>query len=299
MATIQFKYGLSTSPNWPNLNLATGEPAFLTDTGKLYIGDGTQKVLINPTYGTAAPLNVGLDEGEIPVLGTGGKLDPSVIPATFVNNVYVVATVADLITLTDAQVGDIAVVTGAEETYALQSLPATTQSNWVKLLFNDAVLSVNGMSGVVVVAGKDILLTGYTGTETGVIAATDTVNAAIAKLNNKFGDYLSLTSGGTVAGNVDFQGTTTVVTQPAGTNNTTVATTAFVKDAVDTAIGSIDYPVDSVNGQTGDVVLDGADILATGYTIATSASAIAPTDTINDALGKLEYGINNISGGSF
>ena len=286
MATIQFKYGLSTSPNWPSLNLATGEPAFLTDTGKLYIGDGAQKVLINPTYGTAAPLDVGLGEGEIPVLGAGGKLDPSVIPATFVNNVYVVATVADLITLTDAQVGDIAVVTGTEETYALQLLPATTQSNWVKLLFNDSVLSVNGMSGVVVVAGKDILLTGYTGSETGVIAATDTVNAAIAKLNNKFGDYLSLTSDGTVTGNVDFQGTTTVVTQLAGTNNTTVATTAFVKDAVDTAIGNIDYPVDSVNGQTGDVVLDGADILATGY-------------TINDALGKLEYGVNNINGGTF
>ncbi len=39
--------------------------------------------------------------------------------------------------------------------------------------------------------------------------------------------------------------------------------------------------------------------LATGYTIAASASPIAATDTINDALGKLEYGVNNINGGTF
>lgn len=43
---IQIKRGLSS--NFASVVLNSGEPAFLTDTGKLYLGDGTNKVLINP-----------------------------------------------------------------------------------------------------------------------------------------------------------------------------------------------------------------------------------------------------------
>lgn len=47
MATqIQLKRGLSE--NFKTVILKNGEPAFLTDTGKLYIGNGIDKVLINP-----------------------------------------------------------------------------------------------------------------------------------------------------------------------------------------------------------------------------------------------------------
>lgn len=47
MATqIQLKRGLSE--NFQSVVLKVGEPAFITDLGKLYIGDGTNKVLINP-----------------------------------------------------------------------------------------------------------------------------------------------------------------------------------------------------------------------------------------------------------
>lgn len=49
MATIKLKRGQNT--NLPSLNLQAGEPAFTLDTGKLYIGDGTEKVLINPDIG--------------------------------------------------------------------------------------------------------------------------------------------------------------------------------------------------------------------------------------------------------
>lgn len=44
--TLKFKRGLSA--NLASLTLQAGEPAFTTDTGKLYIGDGTNKILINP-----------------------------------------------------------------------------------------------------------------------------------------------------------------------------------------------------------------------------------------------------------
>ena len=48
---IKLKRGLSS--NITAVNLDQGEPAFCTDTGKLYIGDGTQNILINPDGGIA------------------------------------------------------------------------------------------------------------------------------------------------------------------------------------------------------------------------------------------------------
>ncbi len=48
---IKLKRGLSS--NMTAVNLDNGEPAFCTDTGKLYIGDGTSNVLVNPDGGTA------------------------------------------------------------------------------------------------------------------------------------------------------------------------------------------------------------------------------------------------------
>ena len=51
---IRLKRGAST--NLGSLTLAAGEPAFTTDTNKLYIGDGTGtgKILINPDITNAA-----------------------------------------------------------------------------------------------------------------------------------------------------------------------------------------------------------------------------------------------------
>lgn len=51
MGIIKLKRGQSA--NLPVLTLEAGEPAFSLDTGKLYIGDGTDKVLINPDQANA------------------------------------------------------------------------------------------------------------------------------------------------------------------------------------------------------------------------------------------------------
>ncbi|OOM76570.1 hypothetical protein [Clostridium sp. BL-8] len=48
---IQLKRG--NNANLASLSLVAGEPAFVLDTGKLYIGNGTDKVLINPDQNTA------------------------------------------------------------------------------------------------------------------------------------------------------------------------------------------------------------------------------------------------------
>ena len=52
---IRLKRGLSS--NITAVNLDAGEPAFCTDTGKLYIGDGTSNILVNPDGGTAEVAN--------------------------------------------------------------------------------------------------------------------------------------------------------------------------------------------------------------------------------------------------
>lgn len=79
-------------------------------------------------------------------------------------------------------------------------------------------------------------LTGYTLGTAGTIGAGDTLNAALGKLqasiNSVTADYALLDSPA-------FTGTPTAPTAAAGTNTTQVATTAFVKGEVDTAVSGL------------------------------------------------------------
>jgi hypothetical protein len=77
MATIKLKRGQSA--NLPSLTLEAGEPAFTLDTKKLYVGDGTEKVLINPDIGNhllkpialfgigGTDTFIGVDPGKYPI----------------------------------------------------------------------------------------------------------------------------------------------------------------------------------------------------------------------------------------
>lgn len=180
LSKIQIKRGLEA--DFPSVVLSPGELALVTDTGKLYIGDAEgNKILINPTYGSAAELNIGTSAGEIPVLGEGGKLDTAVLPSLAVTEVTVVNSEAEMLALI-AQPGDVAVRTDVNETYMLAQEPATDVDNWVKIS-HEIVTSVNGKIGDVVLVGKDILLPNYVLAETcGKITTTDSVTEALAKL---------------------------------------------------------------------------------------------------------------------
>ena len=118
--------------DFSSVTLLPGELALVTDTGKLYIGDANgNKILINPTFGTAAELNVGIEEGDIPVIGTGGKLDTAVLPSLAISEVYVVESYDEMLALS-AERGDVAVRTDVNETYMLAQEPATDYNNRVK-----------------------------------------------------------------------------------------------------------------------------------------------------------------------
>lgn len=85
-----------------------------------------------------------------------GKIDDSVLPALALTDISVVASEAAMLALT-AQPGDVAVRTDIEKTFMLKATPASTLANWVELKSpTDAVSSVNGKTGAVVLGTDDI-----------------------------------------------------------------------------------------------------------------------------------------------
>jgi len=113
--------------------------------------------------GTAAGKNTGTATGNVPVLDSNGKLDPTVLPALALTDVFVVANQTEMLALSAAEPGDIAVRTDLNNTFILTALPPSTLANWQKLLTPESpVASVNGMTGAVTVEN----ITGNAGTAT-------------------------------------------------------------------------------------------------------------------------------------
>lgn len=95
--------------------------------------------------GTAAHKNVGTASGEIPILNSKGQLPDSVIPPLAIGQpVGTVNTVNDLKTLTTAQTGDFAFVTGESDkskngTYILAGTAYNSADAWKKIATPDLV----------------------------------------------------------------------------------------------------------------------------------------------------------------
>ncbi len=328
--TIRFKRGLEQ--DFSSVVLKSGEPAFVLDTGKLYVGNGTESILINPTYGTAADKDTGTGEGDIPVLGPDGKLPADIIPASAMTEVFVVQTKAEMLAL-DANVGDIAIVTDDNETYILKETPASNIDNWVPLEVKSAVTSVAGKTGDVVLTVSDIEglaadLTGlmpkaggvFTGPVYGVtgeeacdpklIPTVEWVRrhvidkSPVKSVAGKVGvvtlepsDIIGLDGALNDKADLDspeFTGTPTTPNVSDSDPNTTIVNKKYVDDKV--LAGS---PVKSVNTLTGAVVLGGADILLTDYEKGEDKFPILATDSVNAAFGKVEKEFEVIDGGSF
>ena len=153
--------------------------------------------------------------------------------------------------------------------------------------------------------GADIKLTGYqkavTATE---IQATDTVNEAFGKLQKAVED-----AGGGGTGSVTRVG----LTMPTGfdvsgspvTTDGTIAVTMHEGYSVPTTEKQSEWDAKladnvKVNNKlvSGNPVLDGSDIVLTGYVIADQPADVADTDTVNQAIGKLQKTIKEGGGGS-
>jgi hypothetical protein len=119
-------------------------------------------ILNKPTLGTAAALDVGTAEGNVPQLVANGKLPNSVVPdmslSQFKGNL---TSKAALITLSTAETGDYAIVANATTpadsgTYVLDGA-YTTLDNWHCISTpGGAVNSVNGYTGNVSLSAADV-----------------------------------------------------------------------------------------------------------------------------------------------
>ena len=108
--------------------------------------------------------------------------------------------------------------------------------------------SVNGNTGVVVLSGDDIAADH---TASNYTAANANIDGHLSGIDTEIATFATLASPA-------LTGTPTAPTAAGGTNTTQLATTAFVQ----TAVSGVSAPVDSVNGNTGVVVLSGDDIAA-------------------------------------
>lgn len=108
--------------------------------------------------GSAATKNTGTASGNVPVLGSDGKLDTAVLPALAITNTFTASSRADMLKLT-AQTGDVCVISsgGDKGSYILTKDDPTQSANWQLLTPPaDAVTSVNGKTGVVTLTTANI-----------------------------------------------------------------------------------------------------------------------------------------------
>ena len=111
-----------------------------------------------PTLGTAASKNTGIASGNIPILGTGGKLDSTVLPAIAITNTFVVSSQASMLALI-AETGDVCVRTDLSKSFILETNDPTVLANWQELLTpTDVVTSVAGKTGAVTLTKSDVNL---------------------------------------------------------------------------------------------------------------------------------------------
>jgi hypothetical protein len=141
-------------------------------------GAGTA-ISLSAVLGSAAFASLGTAVGNVPVLGTGGKLDSSILPAMDVVDVFTVAdnTARDALVATK---GDVAVVTSLSKTYIYSG------SAWVELISpssSGSVTSVAGKTGVVTLALSDLTDVTTTSAATGNVLrfnGTKFVNAVLS-----------------------------------------------------------------------------------------------------------------------
>ena len=125
--------------------------------------------------GTAATVNTGLLEGNVPVLDVNGKLSNNVLPALAITNTFVVATQAAMLALS-AEEGDVAVRTDVNKSFILAGDDPTTLASWQELLTpTDAVFSVNGKTGTVTITLAE--LGGVATTSIGVAGGVASLDA--------------------------------------------------------------------------------------------------------------------------
>jgi len=130
---------------------------------KLKIADTANLMKKTDTASLSNRINLKLDASKIGIangvasLNASGIIPSSQLPPVSISSTSVVSSEVDMMALSSATVGSIAIRTDLNKNYILSALPASTLSNWVELLTPAApVQTVNGYTGSVNLSKIDI-----------------------------------------------------------------------------------------------------------------------------------------------
>lgn len=152
---------------YANMNIADGDLTIAKTNGLQTALDGKADSVhshaISDVTGLQTALDNKVDDSEkgaasgVATLGADGKLTASQVPSIAIVDTFVVASEAAMLALSTAETGDVAVRTDENKTYILKGTDYSTLADWQELLTpTDAVASVNGQTGTVVLDTDDI-----------------------------------------------------------------------------------------------------------------------------------------------
>lgn len=130
---------------------------------KLKIGDTSNLLKKTDTASLSSRINLKLDASKLGIangvasLNASGIIPSSQLPPVSISSTSVVSSDVDMLALSSATVGSIAIRTDLNKNYILTALSASTLENWVELLTPAApVQTVNGYTGSVNLSKYDI-----------------------------------------------------------------------------------------------------------------------------------------------
>ncbi|WDE04682.1 hypothetical protein SG34_025685 [Thalassomonas viridans] len=200
---IQMRRGVEA--NRGSVTPAAGEPIWITDGKRLYVGDGTTPGGIDIFHGlgSASYKDAGSNANQVLLLDGSGKIPESALPSLAIGEPFAVASQSAMLALT-AQTGDLAIRSDENKTYILKAAPANVLSNWVLLRTpTDSVLSVNGKTGALTISKADV---------------------GLANVSNE--------SKASMFASPTFTGTPKTTTPSTDDNSTNIASTAWVRNWV-------------------------------------------------------------------
>lgn len=262
---IQLKRGLNA--NFDPVILSEGEPAFVTDTGKLYVGNGTDKIIINP-MDKPDGLNTTSSYTKVKVNEYGQVISLATLAAS------------DIPTIDSSQITGLGTASALDTGEQPDQIPILDASG-------DLPLAVIPLIPNTQVTGLGSAAIANIGTQSGNVPALDSSGKLLAEVLPSIAitdtfivsnqtEMLGLNAQvGDIAVRTDLSKTFILQTAPANT----LANWVELATPTDSVL--------SVNGKVGTVVLSSGDISMTGFAVPDSYTPISPADSTSLAIGKL------------